>query len=85
VKIKDMEIKILGTGCPKCKALEKNTREAANELGISAEIDKVTEITKIMEYDIMFTPGLVINGEVKASGKVLDKEDIKKLISEAQN
>lgn len=80
-----MEIKILGTGCPKCKALEKNTREAANELGISAEIDKVTEITKIMEYDIMFTPGLVINGEVKASGKVLDKEDIKKLISEAQN
>ena len=80
-----MEIKILGTGCPKCKALEKNTREAVNELGISAEIDKVTEINKIMEYDIMFTPGLVINGEVKASGKVLDKEDIKKLISEAEN
>ncbi len=80
-----MEIKILGTGCPKCKALEKNTREAVNELGISAEIDKVTKINKIMEYDIMFTPGLVINGEVKASGKVLDKEDIKKLISEAEN
>ena len=74
---KDMEIKILGTGCPKCKTLEKNTREAVNELGIAAEIDKITEINKIMDYDIMFTPGLVINGEVKSSGKVLNKEDIK--------
>ncbi len=80
-----MEIKILGTGCPKCKTLEKNTREAVNELGISAEIEKVTEIKKIMEYDIIFTPGLVINGEVKSSGKLLNKDDIKKLISEAEN
>ncbi|MCR4431210.1 MAG: thioredoxin family protein [Tepidanaerobacteraceae bacterium] len=78
-----MDIKILGTGCPKCKALEKNTREALQDLGISANIEKVTEINKIMEYDIMFTPGLVIDGEVKSSGKVLDKEEIKKLLAEA--
>ncbi|MDI3481868.1 MAG: hypothetical protein PWQ97_1523 [Tepidanaerobacteraceae bacterium] len=78
-----MDIKILGTGCPKCKALEKNTREALEELGISANIEKVTEINKIMEYDIMFTPGLVIDGEVKSSGKVLDKDEIKKLLAEA--
>jgi small redox-active disulfide protein 2 len=79
-----VEIKILGTGCPKCKALEKNTREALEELGITAEIEKVTQINKIMEYDIMYTPGLVVNGEVKSSGKVLDKEDIKKILAEAQ-
>jgi small redox-active disulfide protein 2 len=78
-----MDIKILGTGCPKCKALEKNTREALEELGIAADIEKVTEINKIMEYDIMFTPGLVIDGEVKSSGKVLDKDKVKKLIAEA--
>jgi small redox-active disulfide protein 2 len=78
-----MDIKILGTGCPKCKTLEKNTREALEELGIAANIEKVTEISKIMEYDIMFTPGLVIDGEVKSSGKVIDKEEIKKLILEA--
>jgi small redox-active disulfide protein 2 len=78
-----MDIKILGTGCPKCKALEKNTREALEELGIAADIEKVTEINKIMEYDIMFTPGLVIDGEVKSSGKVIDKDEIKKLIVEA--
>lgn len=78
-----MDIKILGTGCPKCKTLEKNTREALEELGIAANIEKVTEISKIMEYDIMFTPGLVIDGEVKSSGKVIDKDEIKKLIVEA--
>ncbi|MDK2878041.1 MAG: hypothetical protein PWR06_757 [Thermoanaerobacteraceae bacterium] len=78
-----MDIKILGMGCPKCKALEKNTREALEELGIAANIEKVTEISKIMEYDIMFTPGLVIDGEVKSSGKVIDKDEIKKLIVEA--
>ncbi|HHW03993.1 MAG TPA: thioredoxin family protein [Thermoanaerobacterales bacterium] len=78
-----MDIKILGTGCPKCKTLEKNTREALEELGIAANIEKVTEISKIMEYDIMFTPGLVIDGEVKSSGKVIDKDEIKKLILEA--
>ncbi|ADL08698.1 thioredoxin family protein [Thermosediminibacter oceani] len=75
-----MEIKILGTGCPKCRALEQNTREALEELGISANIEKVQEVNKIMEYDIMFTPGLVVNGEVKVEGKVASKDEIKEIL-----
>ncbi|SHM66328.1 small redox-active disulfide protein 2 [Caldanaerovirga acetigignens] len=75
-----MEIKILGTGCPKCKALEQNTREALQELGITANIEKVQDVNKIMEYDIMFTPGLVVNGEVKVSGKVATKDEIKEIL-----
>ncbi|MBM7583139.1 small redox-active disulfide protein 2 [Caldicoprobacter guelmensis] len=77
-----MDIKILGIGCPKCKMLEKNAREAVSELGIDATIEKVTEIDKIMEYNIMMTPGLVINGKVKAFGRVPGKEEIKKLIQD---
>ena len=77
-----MKIKVLGTGCPKCKALESRTREAVKEMGIQAEVIKVTEIPKIMEYDLMMTPGLVINERVKVSGRVPDKEEIKKLINE---
>lgn len=75
-----MEIKILGTGCPKCRALEQNTREALKELGIPANIEKVHEVNKIMEYDIMFTPGLVVNGEVKVEGKVASKDEIKEIL-----
>jgi small redox-active disulfide protein 2 len=77
-----VQIKVLGTGCPKCKALEKQVKEALEEMGVQAEIIKVTEIPKIMEYDLMMTPGLVINERVKVSGLVPDKEEIKKLIQE---
>lgn len=79
-----MEIKILGTGCPKCKALEKNVRDAVDETGIHAEIDKVTDITKIMEYDILMTPGLVINGNVVLSGRLANKEELKSLLVKAE-
>ena len=75
-----MDIRILGTGCTKCKTLEANVVEAVNEMGINADVVKVTEINKIMEYDVMMTPGLVINGIVKTSGKVPGKDEIKKLI-----
>nr|WP_207754282.1 thioredoxin family protein [Caldicoprobacter guelmensis] len=81
-RLKYVDIKILGIGCPKCKMLEKNAREAVSELGIDATIEKVTEIDKIMEYNIMMTPGLVINGKVKAFGRVPGKEEIKKLIQD---
>jgi len=77
-----MDIKILGKGCPKCKALERNTEEALKELGISTNIEKVQDIDKIMEYDIMFTPALVVNGKVKISGKVATKDEIKKILQE---
>ena len=77
-----MEIKILGTGCPKCKALEKNVKEALTEMGKEANVEKVTEIEKIMEYGIMMTPALVIDGVVKVLGRVPDKSEIRKIINE---
>ncbi len=74
-------IKILGTGCPKCKALEKATRDAVDQLGLNAEISKVEDIAKIMEYGIMRTPGLVIDEKVILSGRVPGKEEIINLIN----
>lgn len=71
-----MEIKILGTGCPKCKRLEQIAREAAAEAGIEATFVKVTEVNEIMTYPITSTPGLVVNGEVKSSGRLPSKEEV---------
>ena len=75
-----MKIEILGMGCPKCKQLTKQMEEAVKELGISAEIVKVTDINEIINYGVMMMPALVINGEVKSAGKVLGKEEIKKFL-----
>ncbi len=75
-----MKIEILGTGCPKCKKLTELTKEAVNELAVSAEITKVTDINKIIKYGVIVTPALVINGEVKVAGKIPGKEEIKKWI-----
>ena len=79
-----MEIKILGTGCPKCKTLEKVTREAVAETGINATVDKVDDILKILEYGIMHTPGLVINGKVVLSGQVPTMKQVKEIIIKNQ-
>lgn len=76
-----MDLKILGTGCAKCKKLEEATKAAADELGVQYTIEKVTDIEKIMAFSVMSTPALVVNGEVKVSGRVPSVEDIKKLIS----
>lgn len=76
-----MKIKILGTGCPKCKALEKATRDAVTELGISAEIEKEEDIMKIMQYGVMHTPALVIDGKVVASGRVPSEKELKGLLT----
>jgi len=73
-----MKIEILGVGCPKCKQLTANAETAAKELNIKAEIGKVTDIDKITAYGVMMTPALVIDGEVKASGKVSSSEEIKR-------
>ncbi len=72
-----MIIKILGTGCPKCKKLEENARTAVAELEIEASFEKVTDLDKIMDYGVMMTPGLVIDEKVVASGKLLSAPDIK--------
>ena len=77
-----MKIKILGTGCMKCQKLEKETINALAELGVTADVEKVTELDKIMEHDVMMTPGLVINEKVKVFGRVPRKEEIKKWIQE---
>ncbi|HEX2965027.1 MAG TPA: thioredoxin family protein [Syntrophorhabdaceae bacterium] len=74
------KIQILGTGCAKCMKLTANAEEAAKECGVPYEIEKVTDIKKIMEFGVMMTPGIVIDGVVKAVGKVLSVEDIKKML-----
>ena len=75
-----MKIQILGTGCPKCKALAANTKQAVEELGLDAEIEKIEDIREIMKFNILTTPGLAIDGNVKAAGRVLSADEIKKLI-----
>jgi small redox-active disulfide protein 2 len=76
-----MNIKILGTGCAKCHALEKSVREAVSEMKIDASVEEVKDMKKILEYPILTTPGLVIDEKVVSSGKVLKKEEVVKLIA----
>ncbi len=75
-----MKIEILGVGCPKCKQLTANAEAAIKELNIQAEIGKVTDIDKITEYGVMMTPALAVDGTVVSAGRVLSKDDIKKII-----
>lgn len=76
-----MKIQILGTGCPKCKTLAANAEKAVNDLGLEAEIAKVTDIKEIMAFGVMQTPALAVDGVVKSAGHLLSPEQIKKLIS----
>ena len=76
-----MVIKILGTGCPKCRKLEANAKEAVKAAGITATVEKVTDLNDIMSYDVVMTPGLVVDEEVKASGKLLTVAQIRKIIA----
>ncbi|MDD2780753.1 thioredoxin family protein [Sulfuricurvum sp.] len=75
-----MKIEILGTGCTKCKALEEATKQAVAQSGKFAQIEKVEDIMKIMEYNVMSTPGLVIDGKVVSTGKLLSVAEIIDLI-----
>ncbi|MDU1326399.1 MAG: thioredoxin family protein [Clostridiales bacterium] len=77
-------IKILGSGCAKCNALEAATREALGELGMDTAIDHVTDFTQIAAYGVMTTPALVVDGKVVSYGKVLNKEEAKILIAKAR-
>lgn len=77
-------IKVLGTGCAKCNALEEATREALLELGMDTTIDHVTDFAQIAAYGVMTTPALVIDGKVVAYGKVLKKDEAKALIQKVR-
>jgi len=76
-----MEIKILGTGCSKCKNLEEITRRVARENGIDAEITKVEDIVEIIKFNIMTTPALVVNGKVVAKGRIPSVDELKKFLT----
>lgn len=80
-----MEIKILGTGCQKCKTLERMTNEVVTENNIQAHISKVEDIMEIMKYGIIATPGLVINEKVVISGRLPSKDEIKTQIEKFAN
>jgi small redox-active disulfide protein 2 len=75
-----MKIQILGTGCPKCKKAYQNAEQAIKELGVEAELEKVESIKDIISFDVMVTPAVAIDGEVKAAGKVPSVDDIKTYI-----
>ncbi|UCG28512.1 MAG: TM0996/MTH895 family glutaredoxin-like protein [Bacteroidales bacterium] len=76
-----MEIKVLGVGCPRCRALERAVFNCLAELNIAADVTKVEDINKIMEYGILRTPALVINGKVVLSGRVPSGKELKDLLT----
>jgi small redox-active disulfide protein 2 len=75
-----MKIQILGMGCPKCRKTYEHAREALDELGTAADVEKVEDLKAIMNFGIMVTPAVAIDGEVKVAGRVPSVEEIKKMI-----
>ena len=74
------DVKILGMGCPKCNTLQELTEKALNELGLEYTIEKVKDMNRIMEFGVMITPALVVDGVVKVAGRVPTVDEIKKII-----
>jgi len=81
LKITNMEIKVLGTGCAKCKALEKATKEAVEKTGVIANVTKVEDIVEIMQFGVMTTPALVVDGEIVVKGKVPSIDELSKFLT----
>jgi small redox-active disulfide protein 2 len=80
-----MEIKVVGTGCASCKKLEESVRTVVAENNIEAEITKISDIMEIAKSGILITPGLIIDGKIKLSGKLPEKSEVEKIILEAKN
>lgn len=76
-----MNLQILGTGCRKCQDLTEAVRKAADELGLSYEIEKVTDVLRFADFGVMMTPALVVDGTVKVSGRVPGHDELKKLLT----
>jgi len=72
---------VLGPGCPRCDTLAKLTRQAADQLGIDYQLEKLTDIKQFMHYGLMITPGLVVDGELKVQGKVPSVDELKALLA----
>jgi len=77
-----MELKILGTGCPKCRKVYANAQRAIADLGIAVKLEKVEAIDEILRYGVMMTPAVVINGRVRASGRIPSVEELKTWLQE---
>jgi len=77
-----MELKILGTGCPKCRKVYANAQRAIADLGIAVKLEKVEAIDEILRYSVMMTPAVVINGRVRASGRIASVEELTKWLQE---
>jgi small redox-active disulfide protein 2 len=80
-----MKIQVLGVGCPKCKTLLSNVEEAAKEMNLEVEIEKVVDLQEIVSFGVMSTPGLAINGKVVSAGKLLSVQQVKDLLAVAAN
>ncbi len=78
-----IDIKILGTGCAKCTKLYEVTESIAQELGLDYQIEKISDMMKFINYGVMITPALVVNGKLKIAGKVPTEEQIKQFLSDA--
>jgi small redox-active disulfide protein 2 len=78
----DKLIQVMGPGCPKCAKLKENAEQAAKELGLDAQVEKVTDINVITGFGIMATPALVVDGVVKSVGKLLSVEEVKRLLQQ---
>jgi small redox-active disulfide protein 2 len=76
-----MKIQVLGTGCPKCRKTYENVEEAVKQLGVSADIEKVEDLKAIMNFGVMLTPAVAIDGDVKIVGKIPSVEDVKQLVA----
>ena len=83
-KVSGSAVKVLGSGCAKCNALEAATAEALKELGMSDAIDHVTDFTQIAAYGVMTTPALVVDGKVVSFGKVLKKDEVVKILQKVR-
>ena len=79
-----MRIQVLGTGCKKCKTLHEMVNKAVEETGVDAQVEKVEDIQQIMSFNVIMTPGLVIDGYVKVAGRLPTLDEVKRLILEAK-
>ncbi len=78
-----MKIQVLGTGCPKCNKLSELTERVAGELGLESQVEKITDINAIVTAGVMMTPALLVDGQVKVSGRIPSEQELKSFLTEA--